>query len=104
MNNINPLELISRDPVEFSLLSLKSKLVIIITEIIANENFTQKEAAALLGVTQPRVSNLINGCINKFSIDTLIEMLGRLGYLMDVSFNPKNEYNPISITVNKTIV
>lgn len=104
MNNTNPLELISRDPVEFSLLSLKSKLVIIITKIIDDKKLTQKEAAIILGVNQPRVSNLINGRINKFSIDTLFEMLGKLGYLMDISFNPSDEVCPISMTVNKSII
>lgn len=104
MDHTNPLELISRDPVEFSLLSLKSKLVIIITRIIADKNLNQKEAAELLGVSQPRVSNLITGRINKFSIDTLLEMLGKLGYLMDLSFDPDNTKNPICITVNKTVI
>lgn len=104
MNNTNPLELISRDPVEFSLLSLKSKLVIIITKIIDDKKLTQKEAAIILGVNQPRISNLINGRINKFSIDTLFEMLGKLGYLMDISFNPSDEVCPISMTVNKSII
>jgi len=39
----------------------------------------QAEAADLLGVTQPRVSDLMRGRIDLFSIDTLIDMLGRLG-------------------------
>jgi predicted XRE-type DNA-binding protein len=36
-------------------------------------------AARLLGVTQPRVSDLMRGRIDLFSIDTLIDMLARLG-------------------------
>jgi predicted XRE-type DNA-binding protein len=39
----------------------------------------QAEAAKLLGVTQPRVSDLYKGKIHLFSIDTLVEMLGRAG-------------------------
>jgi Uncharacterized conserved small protein len=39
----------------------------------------QAEAAKLLGVTQPRVSDLYKGKIHLFSIDTLVDMLSRAG-------------------------
>jgi predicted XRE-type DNA-binding protein len=39
----------------------------------------QAEAAKLLGVTQPRVSDLYKGKIHLFSIDTLVDMLARVG-------------------------
>jgi transcriptional regulator with XRE-family HTH domain len=42
------------------------------------------EAAKLLGVTQPRISNLVRGRIDLFSIDTLIEMLARAGVHVDI--------------------
>ena len=66
--------------------------------------YNQVEAASVLKVTQPRVSNLMNGKISKFSIDMLIEMLGRLGYLMDVSFDLSSKENPISVIVKKSAV
>jgi predicted XRE-type DNA-binding protein len=37
------------------------------------------EAAELLGVTQPRVSDLVRGRLDLFSVDSLINMLARLG-------------------------
>ena len=40
---------------------------------------TQGEAAALFGVTQPRVSDLMRGKINLFSLDTLIDMAATAG-------------------------
>lgn len=40
---------------------------------------TQAKAAKLLGVSQPRISGLVRGRIELFSIDTLVEMLARLG-------------------------
>lgn len=39
----------------------------------------QTEAAAVFAVSQPRISDLVRGHIDKFSIDTLVEMLGRAG-------------------------
>ncbi len=41
---------------------------------------TQKYAAKRLGVTQPRISNLIHGKIDLFSIDRLLDMLERAGF------------------------
>ena len=40
---------------------------------------TQAQAAALLGVTQPRVSDLVRGKIDRFSVDILVAMLGHAG-------------------------
>ncbi|MBD1577984.1 XRE family transcriptional regulator [Vibrio sp. S11_S32] len=100
----NPLELIATDPVELSLVSVKSKMMMIIASLIRQSGMTQAEIAKKMGVSQPRVSNLMNGKISKFSIDMLIEMLGHLGFLMDVKFNPSNMDAPISMDVKKTAV
>jgi predicted XRE-type DNA-binding protein len=48
-------------------------------ELIADRGLTQTAAAARLGVSQPRISDLVQGKIERFSIDTLIAMLGRAG-------------------------
>jgi predicted XRE-type DNA-binding protein len=41
--------------------------------------WTQNEAAKQLGITQPRVSDLLNGKLSKFSLDALVNMLAVLG-------------------------
>ena len=46
---------------------------------INERGLTQTRAARLFGVTQPRVSDLVRGRIELFSIDALVEMLGRAG-------------------------
>ncbi|RMF23996.1 MAG: XRE family transcriptional regulator, partial [Deltaproteobacteria bacterium] len=40
---------------------------------------TQAAAAKLMGVTQPRVSDLVRGRVDLFSVDTLIDMIARVG-------------------------
>ncbi len=40
---------------------------------------TQAGAANLLGVTQPRVRQLVRGCLDLCSVDSLIDMLVKLG-------------------------
>ena len=48
---------------------------------------TQVEAARLLGVTQPRVSDLKRGKIGLFTIDALVNMLARAGIKMRVTLS-----------------
>jgi predicted XRE-type DNA-binding protein len=51
---------------------------------ILSQGWTQKQAALFFGETQPRISDLMNGDIERFSIDKLVMMLVRAG--MDVKF------------------
>ena len=59
-------------------LLIRSDLMGQLRVLIAERGLTQKAAANALGVTQPRVSDLVRGRIELFSIDTLVEMLTRL--------------------------
>jgi predicted XRE-type DNA-binding protein len=58
---------------------MRSDLMIRLTKLIEARDLTQAQAAKLLGVTQPRISDLMRGKIDRFSIDTLIAMLGHAG-------------------------
>ncbi|MGC9423945.1 helix-turn-helix domain-containing protein [Vibrio sp.] len=100
----NPLELLAQDPIQLSLISAKSKLMIIATKLIREKRWTQAEAAQKLGISQPRVSNLMNGQISKFSIDMLLDILGKLGYLLNVSFDMDESQSPINMELKKTAV
>ena len=66
-------------PEEAANLRIRAALMVTLTEHIRQARLTQKEAAKLLSVTQPRISDLIRGRIDVFSIDMLIAMLSRLG-------------------------
>jgi predicted XRE-type DNA-binding protein len=50
-----------------------------LSELIQNKAWTQAKAAQLMGVSQPRISDLVRGKIDRFSIDSLIAMLGSAG-------------------------
>ena len=65
-------------------LTARGVLMIAIEQRIRDEGWTQAEAAALLHVTQPRVSDLLNGKVNKFSLDALVNMLAPVGLAFDV--------------------
>jgi predicted XRE-type DNA-binding protein len=60
-------------------LRLRSELMIQIRKLIEKRDLTQAAAAELFGVTQPRVSDLVRGRIELFSIDTLVNMLSSAG-------------------------
>ena len=66
-------------PEEAENLKIRADLMIELTKLIEARGLTQAAAAKLLGVTQPRVSDLVRGKIDRFSVDTLIEMLGHAG-------------------------
>ncbi|HKV13074.1 MAG TPA: helix-turn-helix transcriptional regulator [Thermoanaerobaculia bacterium] len=65
-------------------LRLRSTLMIEVHKLIEERKLTQAEAAKLFGVTQPRISNLVRGRIDLFSIDTLVGMLACAGIHVDV--------------------
>lgn len=46
---------------------------------IEKHNLKQAEAAEILMVSRPRVSDVVNKKTAKFTIDCLVEMLGRVG-------------------------
>jgi predicted XRE-type DNA-binding protein len=60
-------------------LRIRSDLMIELSELIRNKGWTQAKAAQLMGVSQPRISDLVRGKIDRFSIDSLIAMLGSAG-------------------------
>jgi predicted XRE-type DNA-binding protein len=55
-------------------LKLRSTLMIILENHIRANQLTQAQAAEKFGVTQPRMSDLLRGKINLFSLDTLVNM------------------------------
>ena len=65
-------------------LRLRSLLMIEVRKLIERRGLTQKEAAAFFGVTQPRISDLVRGKIELFSIDTLVDMLAQAGARVDL--------------------
>ncbi len=60
-------------------LRIRAALMVELSEHLRRTGLTQKEAATTIGVTQPRISDLMRGRINVFSIDMLIAMLSRAG-------------------------
>ena len=61
-------------------LAIRADLMIFLTRYIEREGITQSEAGKRFGITQSRVSELINGRIDKFTIDKLVNIAARVGF------------------------
>jgi predicted XRE-type DNA-binding protein len=66
-------------PEEAEHLRVRAELMLVLERLIARRRLTQARAAKLLGVSQPRVSDLVRGRLHRFSIDALVDMLARAG-------------------------
>jgi predicted XRE-type DNA-binding protein len=67
----------------------KADLAIQISRIIEERELTQAEAAELLGVDQPKVSALVRGRLEGFSIERLTRFLNALGQDVEIVVRPK---------------
>ncbi|RDJ20252.1 XRE family transcriptional regulator [Bosea caraganae] len=63
---------------------MRSELMMSLDDLIKKKAWTQAEAARHLGITQPRVSELVNGKIQLFSLDQLMTLLARAGYRVEM--------------------
>jgi predicted XRE-type DNA-binding protein len=71
-------------PAEAENMKLRSALMMALKGHIERAGLTQAEAAKLLGVTQPRVSDLVRGKINLFALDSLVNMAVAAGMQVEI--------------------
>ena len=80
----NVWDAIEGSPNEAASMRARAELMNAIIEFIRKQGLTQAEAAKRLGVTQPRISDLMRGKIDLFSLDTLFDMLALAGRRVDI--------------------
>ena len=71
-------------PAEALHMRSRSDLMVALKTIIKARGWTQAEAARHLGVTEPRVSDLLRGRIGLFGLDSLVDMVAASGHAVDV--------------------
>jgi predicted XRE-type DNA-binding protein len=67
----------------------KAELAAQISSIIQHRHLTQEAAAEILGITQPRVSDLMRGRLEKFSVSALLQYLIALGRDVEIVVRKK---------------
>lgn len=70
---------IADTPEEAANLRVRSELMEQIANIVKQSGWTQVDAAARCGVTQPRINDLLRGRIARFSLDALVNIAAALG-------------------------
>jgi len=65
-------------------MKLRSNLMCALSEHLRHSGLNQRQAAELLGVTQPRVSDLMRGKIDLFGLDALVNMATAAGLQVDL--------------------
>jgi phage-related protein/predicted XRE-type DNA-binding protein len=75
----NVWDAIEDTPAQAENMKLRSALMMALKDHITRTGLNQSEAAKLLGVTQPRISDLMRGKIELFGLDTLVNMIGAAG-------------------------
>ncbi len=71
-------------PAQAENMKLRSALMIALKDYIEAESLSQSEAAKRFGVTQPRISDLVRGKIDLFSLDMLVNMVATAGMRVDM--------------------
>ncbi len=70
---------IERSPAQAANMKARSEMMLAIRDTVDGWGVTQTIAAKRLGLTQPRMNDLVRGRINKFSLDALINLAARAG-------------------------
>ena len=69
-------------------LKIKTGLVIEIRKAMKNHGLTQQAAAKRMGITQPKVSDMMRGDFSNLSERKLMDCLTRLGYDIEINVRP----------------
>lgn len=72
-------------------LKIKSGLVIEIRKAMRQQELTQQEAAKRMGITQPKVSDMMRGDFSNLSERKLMDCLNRLGYDIEIKVRPASD-------------
>jgi len=76
------------DPQEAQNLLLRSQTMMVITQWYEDSGLTQAAAAKLLGLTQPRLNQLLKGKIGEFSLDALVNLTTCAGMRVGLTIEP----------------
>lgn len=66
---------------------LRASLMMALERYVTRNGMSQEQAAKLLGVSQPRISNLMRGKISLFSLDMLVNMVAAAGLHVEMKIS-----------------
>jgi predicted XRE-type DNA-binding protein len=78
---------IEKDTVVAANLKARSSVMMAIEQTVKSWNISQVRASKRLGLTQPRLNDLLRGRINKFSLDALMTVAAKAGLSVELKIN-----------------
>ena len=72
-------------PQEAAKMRLRSETMLLVRTTVQGWNLTQRAAATKLGVTQPRLNELLTGKLSRFSLDALVDLASAAGIELDIT-------------------
>ncbi|MCJ7955710.1 MULTISPECIES: helix-turn-helix domain-containing protein [unclassified Pseudomonas] len=75
-------------PQQAANMRLRSKLLLALCNTIRSWELSQKAAAERLNISQPRLNDVLNGKIDKFSLDALVNLSAAAQLEVDICFSP----------------
>ena len=81
----NVFDALADTPAEAAHLKARSTLLTALTRKVRSWNVTQGVAAARLGITRPRLNDLLQGKLSKFSLDALVNIATAAGLVFEIT-------------------
>ena len=78
----------------------KARLAHRISQIIDKRGMTQGQAATVLGIDQPKISAIVRGRLEKFSLERLCDHLRKFGCDVNIQVAEKSKRSPGRLTVS----
>lgn len=75
---------LAETPDEAATMRRRAELALAIGQAVEGWNLSQSQAAARLGITQPRLNDLLRGRLDRFSLDTLMALAERAGLAVEM--------------------
>jgi len=80
----NVFDALSDTPAEAANLKARAELLSALKERVSGWNMPQEAAARKLGITRPRLSDLMRGKLGKFSLDALVNLTSAAGLVLEI--------------------
>jgi len=78
-------------------LRIRARLLDLLLDVAREDQLDWSALVHILGISQPRASNLLNRHIEKFNSETLIDMLARVGVRVEVTPASRDRYRRFNV-------
>ena len=78
-------EALADTPAEAANMKARADLMSVLVERVTSWGLSQEAAAARLGITRPRLNDLLRGKLGKFSLDALVNLAAAAGLALEIS-------------------